>query len=54
VDDHERPIDEPARLYELHRLCFDNAPANRWIGVDDFDGVERIDPIVLARLRTGT
>lgn len=89
VDDHEQPIEELARLYDLHRLYFDRTPADQWVAVDDelaaemrqrlatvgyggdlavaferwagaenlenrFDGMERIDPVVLAHLRART
>jgi uncharacterized Ntn-hydrolase superfamily protein len=35
VDDHERPIDELGRLYELHEALFGKTPRSRWIAVDD-------------------
>jgi uncharacterized Ntn-hydrolase superfamily protein len=35
VDDHERPIDELGRLYELHELLFGSTPRERWIQVDE-------------------
>jgi uncharacterized Ntn-hydrolase superfamily protein len=34
VDDHERPIDELARLYRLHRQLFGKTPSEDWIQVD--------------------
>jgi uncharacterized Ntn-hydrolase superfamily protein len=86
VDDHERPVAELHRLYELHQEIFGETPRERWLDVDDalaaelrerlarlgyegelgdaferwagtenyeerVDGVERIDPAVLAALR---
>ena len=35
VDDHERPIEELARLYGLHEALFGKTPRSRWIAVDD-------------------
>ena len=35
VDDHERPIEELRRLYELHRRLFDKTPRSEWLPVDD-------------------
>jgi uncharacterized Ntn-hydrolase superfamily protein len=89
VDDHDRPIQELARLYELHRMYFGKTPADQWLTVDGqlatelrdrlaaagyagelataferwagtenlenrFDGIERIDPVVLEHLRART
>jgi uncharacterized Ntn-hydrolase superfamily protein len=86
VDDHEQPVAELARLYELHSLLFGKTPSAQWVEVDDelraelvqrlhalgydgdleralgawsgtenleerVDGVDRIDPVVLAELR---
>jgi len=86
VDDHEQPIAELARLFDLHMLLFGKTDAREWIEVDDalrtelaerlgklgydgelhdalsrwvatenleerFDGVEKLDPTVLAELR---
>jgi uncharacterized Ntn-hydrolase superfamily protein len=34
VDDHERPIEELARLYEQHQLLFGETPEDEWIDVD--------------------
>jgi uncharacterized Ntn-hydrolase superfamily protein len=86
VDNHEQPVAELARLYELHDLLFGRTPAASWIRVDEdlrvelarrlqalgydgelgrafdawagtenleerVDGIERIDPVVLAELR---
>ena len=33
VDDHERPVDELARLLALHELYFGETPADEWIPV---------------------
>lgn len=35
VDDHERPIEELRRLYELHQAIFGKTPRDRWLEVDD-------------------
>src|SRR5436190_23830688 len=35
VDDHERPIDELARIYDLHRKIFGKTPREEWIAVDE-------------------
>jgi len=35
VDDHERPIEELARLYELHQVIFGKTPREQWLDVDD-------------------
>lgn len=86
VDDHEKPIVELRRLYELHSELFGATPREDWVEVDDelttelrerlaglgydgelgkafadwagtenleerVDGVDRVDPIVLAALR---
>jgi uncharacterized Ntn-hydrolase superfamily protein len=34
VDDHERPIDELARIYEQHELLFGRTPRDAWLDVD--------------------
>ena len=34
VDDHETPIEELARLYELHQLYFGQTPDEEWLPVD--------------------
>ena len=86
VDDHETPVAELARLYNLHDLLFGKTSHEDWLPVDDelraelqqrlgalgyhgeldqalndwagtenleerVDGIERIDPVVLAELR---
>jgi len=35
VDDHERPLDELRRLFELHQELFARTPRSEWIAVDD-------------------
>jgi uncharacterized Ntn-hydrolase superfamily protein len=35
VDDHARPIEELARLYELQQLYFGETPDEEWLAVDD-------------------
>jgi uncharacterized Ntn-hydrolase superfamily protein len=35
VDDHERPIEELARIYELHGLLFGQTPEEEWLDVDE-------------------
>jgi uncharacterized Ntn-hydrolase superfamily protein len=35
VDDHERPIEELARLYEAHDLLFGRTRREEWVVVDD-------------------
>src|SRR5205814_1489657 len=35
VDDHDRPIDELARIYDLHQKIFGKTPREQWIAVDD-------------------
>ena len=35
VDDHPAPVEELARLHELHALLFGTTPATSWIAVDD-------------------
>jgi uncharacterized Ntn-hydrolase superfamily protein len=87
VDDHERPIEELQRIFELHDLLFGETPREEWLEVDEqlaaelrerldrlgyeerplpeafetwagtenledrVDGIDRIDPVVLAELR---
>jgi uncharacterized Ntn-hydrolase superfamily protein len=34
VDDHERPVSELARIYELHQALFGKTPRERWVEVD--------------------
>jgi uncharacterized Ntn-hydrolase superfamily protein len=87
VDDHERPIEELARIYAMHDLLFGQTPREEWLEVDEqlaaelrerldrlgyegkalpeafttwtgkenledrVDGIDRIDPVVLAELR---
>jgi uncharacterized Ntn-hydrolase superfamily protein len=35
VDDHERPIEDLARLYELHQAIFGKTPPEQWLEVDE-------------------
>ena len=35
VDDHERPIEELRRLFELHDLLFGRTPREEWLTVDE-------------------
>jgi uncharacterized Ntn-hydrolase superfamily protein len=86
VDDHQTPIEELRRIYEMHDLLFGTTPRKEWLEVDEqlaaelrerldklaydapldeafaawagaenleerVDGVDRIDPVVLAELR---
>jgi uncharacterized Ntn-hydrolase superfamily protein len=86
VDDHEQPLEELRRLYELHQSLFGVTPPGEWLELDEalaqelrdrlarlgydgeldvaytawagaqnlelrVDGIERIDPVVLERLR---
>jgi uncharacterized Ntn-hydrolase superfamily protein len=34
VDDHERPVSELARIYELHQALFGETPREQWVDVD--------------------
>ena len=34
VDDHERPVEELARLYRMHDLLFGKTPRDEWLPVD--------------------
>jgi uncharacterized Ntn-hydrolase superfamily protein len=35
VEDHERPIEELRRLYDLHQAIFGETPREEWVPVDD-------------------
>ena len=35
VDDHERPLEELRRLFEIHQELFGETPRSHWIEVDD-------------------
>ena len=35
VDDHERPIEELRRLYDLHQAIFGQTPREEWVPVDE-------------------
>jgi uncharacterized Ntn-hydrolase superfamily protein len=47
VDDHERPVAELARLYELHAGLFGKTPRDRWLEVDDRLRAELTDRLAL-------
>ena len=34
VDDHERPLEEPRRIYRLHDALFGRTPKEEWLDVD--------------------
>jgi uncharacterized Ntn-hydrolase superfamily protein len=86
VDDHERPLEELRRVYDLHQSLFGVTPPGGWLQLDEalaqelrdrlarlgydgeldaafsawasaenlelrVNGIERIDPVVLERLR---
>jgi uncharacterized Ntn-hydrolase superfamily protein len=40
VDDHQAPVDELSRLYEIHDLLFGQTPEDEWIAVDERLGAE--------------
>jgi uncharacterized Ntn-hydrolase superfamily protein len=40
VDDHEHPIPELQRLYELHQAIFGKTPREEWLDVDESLGAE--------------
>src|SRR5438552_1081581 len=35
VDDHERPIDELRRIYDLHDAIFGKTPKSQWLDIDE-------------------
>src|SRR5262245_18543286 len=35
VDDHERPLEELRRIYQLHDALFGRTPKEKWLDVDD-------------------
>ena len=35
VDDHERPLEELRRLYDLHQAIFGQTPRDEWVPVDE-------------------
>ena len=35
VDDHERPLDDLRRIFEIHQELFVRTPRDKWIDVDD-------------------
>jgi uncharacterized Ntn-hydrolase superfamily protein len=40
VEDHERPIEELKRLYDLHQAIFGETPREQWVDVDEALGDE--------------
>jgi uncharacterized Ntn-hydrolase superfamily protein len=89
VDEHETPLVELRRVYEIHQLLFGRTPEEEWVPLEEglraeleerlaragfarpledalpawagrenlemrVDGIERIDPVVLAELRRTT
>jgi uncharacterized Ntn-hydrolase superfamily protein len=53
VDDHEQPIEELRRIYELHDLLFGKTPRERWVPVDEALRAElrdRLDALGYERL----
>ncbi len=53
VDDHERPVEELARIYRIHQSLFGKTPRSEWVPVDAELAAELADR--LARLGyTGT
>jgi uncharacterized Ntn-hydrolase superfamily protein len=46
VDDHERPVVELRRLFELHQQLFGVTPPEDWVDVDDALGAELRDRLV--------
>src|SRR5919201_2220182 len=50
VDDHPAPIEELRRIYEMHDLLFGSTPREEWLE-ERVDGIDHIDPVVLAELR---
>jgi uncharacterized Ntn-hydrolase superfamily protein len=40
VDDHERPIEELHRIFELHKEIYEATPREKWIDVDEALAVE--------------
>jgi uncharacterized Ntn-hydrolase superfamily protein len=43
VDDHETPVTELVRLYDIHSLLFGKTPSHEWIAVDDALHAELVD-----------
>lgn len=35
VDEHERPIEELGRIFEIHRMLFFETPRDQWLDVED-------------------
>jgi uncharacterized Ntn-hydrolase superfamily protein len=53
VDDHERPLAELRRLYELHELYFGSTPAEEWLPVADELGRELTERLARIGYATG-
>jgi uncharacterized Ntn-hydrolase superfamily protein len=47
VDDHERPVEELARLYRLHQSLFGKTPKSDWVAVDDDLAAELAERLAL-------
>ena len=45
VDDHERPIDELRRIYDIHQLLFGTTPRERWLSIEG-DLREEVDSLL--------
>ncbi|HEV8461779.1 MAG TPA: DUF1028 domain-containing protein [Gaiellaceae bacterium] len=43
IDDHETPVTELVRLYDIHSLLFGKTPSHEWIAVDDALHAELVD-----------
>jgi uncharacterized Ntn-hydrolase superfamily protein len=43
VDDHEEPIPELRRIFEIHRMLFFETPRDQWVDVDDALAAELAD-----------
>ena len=40
VDEHERPLEELRRIYDMHQAIFGKTPPEEWLDVDDALGAE--------------
>ena len=45
VDDHERPVDELRRMYDIHQLLFGKTPREEWLPIDGALR-EEVDPLL--------